>query len=230
VREHVGEYADVIRMRRVSVLLLAAAATGCGSSHRSASGRVVVSARGRIGPLQVDRSTRADVISFAGRPQSERCGRYARPYLPFDALGYECKRNGATDKAGVPGCKTVFYVDPRGGKLELLYTEDRRYVDPHGVHPGTRARSAERLAAAADMRGCGSRSQHREDDPSKVVMAAKRPDFRRECGREDSNLHGALAPTGPKPAAYPSSATPAVTDSIDPRKPLTGILRIVSNQ
>ena len=29
------------------------------------------------------------------------------------------------------------------------------------------------------------------------------------CGREDSNLQGALAPTGPKPVASASSATPA---------------------
>jgi hypothetical protein len=50
-------------------------------------------------------------------------------------------------------------------------------------------------------------------------MAAKRRDFRRECGREDSNLQGAFAPTGPKPAASASSATPAVSRRIETSKP-----------
>ena len=35
------------------------------------------------------------------------------------------------------------------------------------------------------------------------------PVRKHQCGREDSNLQGALAPTGPKPVAYASSATPA---------------------
>ena len=55
----------------------AIAVTGCSSGHRSASRRVVVTATGRIGPLQVDRSTRAEVIAFAGQPESERHGRYS---------------------------------------------------------------------------------------------------------------------------------------------------------
>ena len=94
------------------------------------------------------------MVSFAGRPEADRRGLYGRPYLPFDALGYGCAGKPATDKAGVPRCKTVFYVDPRGGKLELLYTEDKRYVDRHGVHPGTRARVAERRLGRHAFSGC----------------------------------------------------------------------------
>jgi hypothetical protein len=151
---------DVIRARRVPALLAAVVAVatlaGCGSGHVRQSRQVVVNARGRVGPLHVDESNRADVISFAGSPESERRGRYARPYLSYDALGYGCKGKPATDKAGIPRCKTVFYVEPRGGKLELLYTEDRRYVDPHGVHPGMRAPAAERRLRRHAFNGCFS--------------------------------------------------------------------------
>jgi hypothetical protein len=96
------------------------------------------------------------VISFAGRPQSERRGRYGRPYRSYDALGYGCGREPATDGVGVPRCKTVFYIDPRGGKLELLYTEDSRYVDPHGVHPGTPTPLAQRRLRRHAFNGCFS--------------------------------------------------------------------------
>ena len=43
-------------------------------------------------------------------------------------------------------------------------------------------------AAAADMRGCGPHTHVLKNDPTKVVMAAQRPDFRRECAWQESNL------------------------------------------
>ena len=46
--------------------------------------------------------------------------------------------------------------------------------------------TADAFAAAADTCGCGLPA-FMKGDPSKVIMAAKRPD-ERECGREDSNL------------------------------------------
>ena len=41
------------------------------------------------------------------------------------------------------------------------------------------------------------------------VYGSARPGRDASCGREDSNLQGAIAPAGPKPAASTSSATPA---------------------
>jgi hypothetical protein len=137
--------------------LVAVMLAGCGSDSRGELGRVVVSASGKVGPLHVDKSDRADVVAFAGRPDSERRGWYGKPfYAPYDALGYRCGDRPATDKAGVPRCKTVFYVDPRNGKLELLYTEDARFVDPHGVHPGTGTSLAERQLHKRPSNGCFS--------------------------------------------------------------------------
>jgi len=103
----------------------------------------------------VGKSSRADVISFAGTPESERHGRYT-DFPAYDALGYGCKRRPATDKAGVPRCKTVFYVDSKSGKLALLYTEDERYVDLHGVHVGTRTTVATSLLRRRAFEGCFS--------------------------------------------------------------------------
>ena len=57
---------------------------------------------------------------------------------------------------GIPRCKTVFYFDSRSGKLELLYTEDEHYVDPHGVHVGTRTPVAERQFHRRAFNGCFS--------------------------------------------------------------------------
>lgn len=126
---------------------------GCSSSHGSGSRRVVVTATGRIGPLHVDRSERADVISFAGRPESERRGRYI-DYLPFDALGYGCKGKRVTDSAGTPRCKTIFYLDARSGRLAILYTENARFTDVRGIHVGTPTAVAERLAHKRVISGC----------------------------------------------------------------------------
>jgi hypothetical protein len=101
----------------------------------------------------VDESDRAAVISFAGRPESERHGRY---YTRFDSLGYGCRGRPATDKVGLPHCKTVFYLDARSDKLEALYTTDTRYVDPHGVHAGTPTRVAQRRLRRHPFNGCYS--------------------------------------------------------------------------
>jgi hypothetical protein len=150
----------VIHARRVLALVVAALAavtlTGCAFHHWSGSGRIVVSATGRIGPLRVDESGRADVISFAGQPDSESHGRSYAAAPPFDALGYGCRGKVATDKYGIPRCKTIFYLDSRSGKLALLYTEDKRYVDPHGVHVGTPTPVAERLLHRRPFNGCYS--------------------------------------------------------------------------
>jgi hypothetical protein len=97
-----------------------------------------------VGPVRVDESGRADVVAFAGRPESERRGRSVS-YPPFDALGYGCRGKPAALRFGDPGCKTVFYLDARSGKLELFYTEDGRYADVHGVHVGTATATAERV-------------------------------------------------------------------------------------
>jgi hypothetical protein len=103
--------------------------------------------------LHVDKSDRADVIAFAGRPESERRGRYDG-FPPFDALGYRCSGKHVTDAEGTPKCKTIFYLDARSGRLAILYTEDARFVARHGVHVGTPTVVAERVLHRRVISGC----------------------------------------------------------------------------
>ena len=79
------------------------------------------------------------------------------------------------------------------------------------AEPGTRGQVIELVqvfqgrivSSSTDRRGWGLRARPGEVDPSKVVMAAKRPDFRRECGREDSNLQGAWLQRDLNPSRLP---------------------------
>jgi hypothetical protein len=137
----------------VVVPLAAVTLAGCSSGHDSASRRVVVTATGQVGPLRLDESDRADVIRFAGRPDAERRGRYVS-FHPFDALGYGCRGKPATDEAGTPRCRSVFYLDSPSGKLELFITRDDRYTDVHGIRVGTPTATAERLLHRRVFVGC----------------------------------------------------------------------------
>jgi hypothetical protein len=110
----------------------------------AASSRVLVTARGAVGPLHMDTSTRADVIAFAGKPAGHSFGQYA-DYGRYEALGYGCRGQAATNRTGFPVCRTVFYIHVRSGLLEELYTADPKYVGPHGVHAGMSNGEAARL-------------------------------------------------------------------------------------
>jgi len=59
-----------------------------------------------------------------------------------------------------------------------LYRPFCRFPD-HLASEDESRRQPERSGAAADMRGRGSHPSFETQKPTKVVMAAKRPDFRR---------------------------------------------------
>lgn len=142
-------------MRRARIALVAAAVAalaGCGGSQPKAHSTILVTPAGKVGSLHVDRSNRADVIALLGRPDAETRGRYVN-YAPFDALGYGCKGKSATDKAGGPRCKTVFYLRARSGKLALLYAADSRF-SYRGVRPGMPVRAVEKKLHRRPVTGC----------------------------------------------------------------------------
>jgi len=122
-----------------TIFAAAFALGGCGSGH----GPIRISADGAVGPLHVDTSTRADIVAFAGRPESERRGKYDG-YGRYDALGYRCAGKSATDREGYPRCKTVFYVDVTSGTFEEFFTQEPRFVGPRGTRAGMSAGAAER--------------------------------------------------------------------------------------
>jgi hypothetical protein len=113
-----------------------------------------VTAAGRIGPLQIGRSSRAAVIAFAGRPTSEN--RSHEPASPgVDAIFYGC-RPPKGDLDPVPGCKEIFWIDLRSGKLAVFRTTDPRFVGRQGVRVGTRTAVAERAFHEKAVAGCAS--------------------------------------------------------------------------
>jgi hypothetical protein len=137
-------------------------ASGCSSGHASAS-HVVVTPSARIGPLQMDRSTRADVIVFSGQPDVERRG-VEYDSTPYVALGYSCAAKPNDEAFPVletpgkgrtgPYCKTVFWMNQRTGKLGDFYTSSAKYSEVHGVRIGMKTGAAERLLHEPVDVGC----------------------------------------------------------------------------
>ena len=94
-----------MRWAILSALLVVAA--GCNSGHRAEGHRTVISETGRIGPLRMNRSTRADVISSAGRPDAERRG------VEYDSTPYLQNRTGKSfTDPDVTGTHVLDMADP----------------------------------------------------------------------------------------------------------------------
>jgi hypothetical protein len=139
-------------VRSAGVLVLILFATGCSSGQKSTA---VLTATGRIGPLQMDRSTRADVIAFAGRPDAEGRGRYSS-FSPYRVLGYDCTtvRDRGFPLDNRMWCKTVFFVNQRTGRLGNFFTESSDFSERHGVRIGMETAKAERLLHQIVYVGC----------------------------------------------------------------------------
>lgn len=135
---------------------LVALACGCGASHQRPSA-IVVTASGRVGALQIDRSNQQDVIALAGKPDAQRRG-HVSGSTPYRALGYGCTRHAAGDReqlvAGGPYCRTVFFLNARTGRLETFFTTSPRYSAAHGVRVGMSTARAERLLHRIVHEGC----------------------------------------------------------------------------
>lgn len=119
----------------------------------------MVSAKGAVGPLRVDRSTPAEIEAFAGPPEYVGVGRFRpliREFPPFIAYGYECHhiRSGgiptmSVDQSGTPGdshvdCRTVYWVNRKTGRLAGFSTNSRRFHTLAGVRAGTSLAVAKR--------------------------------------------------------------------------------------
>jgi hypothetical protein len=135
--------------------------TGCSSGHHSPK-RIVISATGRIGPLKMDRSTRANVISFLGKPDAEGRG-VEFSGVHYRGLGYGCSAGPRDDafplletprgRSG-PVCRTAFWINRRNGRLGDFYTSSPRFSESHGVRIGMKTAAAERLVRRRAYVGC----------------------------------------------------------------------------
>jgi hypothetical protein len=130
-----------------------ALAAGCGTKSTSH----VISVSGRIGPLQVDRSDREDVIRFAGKPSVDRRGRMGNAGA-YRALGYDCtarnRLNTMPVLEGGPYCRTAYFLERRTRKLVAFFTTAPAFSESHGIRVGTPQRTAERLLHRRLTVGC----------------------------------------------------------------------------
>ena len=142
------------RLPLIALLLL-----GTSSAGAAPDAAVSITIDGRIGPLQIDRSTTRSIVGFAGRPDARRTSRFAAPFAAYTALGYDCRRTDVGWRSAVtpkgPYCTTVFFVNGRTGRLVAFETSSRRYVGPRAVRVGTRSAVAERLLHRRLLSGCG---------------------------------------------------------------------------
>ena len=139
----------------VAFLLVIPAAAS--STPRGGAG--VVSERGFVGPLRIDRSTPVQVQRFAGPAEYIGAGRFRpaiREFAPFIALGYGCRhahygiptmrveKDGVTAGSSHVDCRTVYWINQRTGLLAGFSTNSQRFRTPRGVHPGTSLVEAKR--------------------------------------------------------------------------------------
>jgi hypothetical protein len=156
------------RRRSLAVLLLAAVGLAVGltlalrpggpEAPRGGPGTFAqhssVTGAGQIGPLEIGRSTRAEVIAFAGKPTSELRGSLAASIPRVDALFYGCHVIRSVDQNYA--CRTIFWIGARTGRLVAFWTRDPRYTTIGGVHVGTPTRAAERAIHKTAGAGCGT--------------------------------------------------------------------------
>lgn len=95
---------------------------------------------GRVGALQLDRSTQADALVFAGPPDATAVGNFhAIPHGPnYFGLGYSCHGNSAIGLAALDGstyCRTVFYINTKTKRLVGFHSSSPRYTF-RGASPG----------------------------------------------------------------------------------------------
>jgi hypothetical protein len=111
----------------------------------------------------MDRSSRADVIAVAGRPDAELRG-VEFDSTPYTALGYRCSARLKDEEFPVletpqsgrhgPSCNTVFWINRRTGRLGDFYTSSGRYTESHGVRIGMPTARAEHFVHKLVYVGC----------------------------------------------------------------------------
>jgi hypothetical protein len=133
----------ISRVAMLSAAVLLGVTSVAIAAPRGGSGNVTPS--GHIGPLRLHRSTRADVLAFAGQPDSEQNA----TIYNVQELGYDC-----STLYGQPDCKTTFYISLSSGKLIEFSTASVNYTAFGRIHIGTSTHRAEGVARTRATSGC----------------------------------------------------------------------------
>lgn len=113
---------------------------------------------GRVGSLQLDSSTDADVFAFAGIPDATGGGNFdAIPHGPnYFALGYSCSANAGRGLGLVDGsafCKTVYYINARTQRLVAFHSSSPLFSFRR-ASPGMATSRAQRRIHRIAQAGC----------------------------------------------------------------------------
>jgi hypothetical protein len=147
---------------RVPILavLIVLVAFGAGASVAGGAQTTKITAGGRIGPLRLGHSGRAAIVAFAGEPQADETVEGSVSGGSWEGLGYDCGSSftggplTAPPGNGETFCRTVYYLNPRNGRLGTFFTSLPSFVDGHGVSVGTPTAQASRREGAPAVAGC----------------------------------------------------------------------------
>lgn len=126
-------------MKWVPFALAVLVSAGCGSAKSSWT----VHPDGRIGPLEIDVSTEANIRQFAGKP--DKVQRELWPGIRGRTLIYRCGRK----------CETSYSINDKTGKLSDYWTQSPLFKTEHGSFVGMSAARAARLEGKRPHLGCG---------------------------------------------------------------------------
>jgi hypothetical protein len=127
----------------------------------SAGQTIRITAGGRIGTLQIDKSDKSAIVAFAGEPEVDEVDGGVYPGSGWEALGYRCGPKDtlaplvATAGAQGPYCRTVYYLNSKTDRLGTFFTSMPGFRDAHGVFVGMRTAKADRLEGKKATGGCG---------------------------------------------------------------------------
>jgi hypothetical protein len=129
-------------VKRILFIVAVIAMAGCGSGSRPWK----VHSDGRVGPLEIDASTDAQVRRFAGKPfKVEKVVSPARKGPVGYELYYRCGR----------GCVTTYAINYATGKLSDFTTQSPRFVSERGSHVGMAAARAAVAERRKIVGACG---------------------------------------------------------------------------
>jgi hypothetical protein len=148
-------------MKRAFAILAAAVASGCGSSGPTSW---EVHPDGRIGPLQIDASTEAQIRRFAGKPSRVEPDFWPGKKGQFGhSLQYRCGRK----------CLTNYSINKATGRLSDYWTQSPRFGTERGSHVGMSAMRAARIERRKLLPGCGfPRYLYLRSDHDRVFVLA----------------------------------------------------------
>ena len=129
---------------RIALATAVALAAGVAVVPVAAAPSVVVTATGRVGAFQVDRTTEATIRRVAGPPDRVQLFETAGGGPIGKSLLYRCGR----------GCTTWYYVNRKTHLLANFSGNSPRLVTPNGTRIGMTKAEAERRERARTQNGC----------------------------------------------------------------------------